>query len=141
MRAISSFSYGCAHRLVLVLLLEEGQVRQDVHAVDAAVGPEVQHQHAAPQLLQRQHTEQSSPRCPASNRHAEERKTKTLRTVHEQLVMDKHARKGSRFSGNQTCVFESHSLIHWCTSKQKQQGAVRFWRLARANPLPFPQPD
>jgi hypothetical protein len=58
MRAISSFTSGCAHRLVLVLLLEEGQVRQDVHAVDAAVRPEVQHQHAAPKLLRTQQTEQ-----------------------------------------------------------------------------------
>ena len=38
------------HQLVLVLLLELGQVGQDVVAVDAAVGPEVEQDDLAPQL-------------------------------------------------------------------------------------------
>ena len=38
-------------RLVLVLLLQVFQVRKDVHAVDAAVGPEVEDDNAAAQVL------------------------------------------------------------------------------------------
>lgn len=40
-----------SHRLVLVLLLDEGEVRQYVHAVDAAVRPKVEHQDAPSKLL------------------------------------------------------------------------------------------
>jgi hypothetical protein len=140
MRSISEFSSGCAHRLVLVLLLEEGQVRQDVHAVDAAVRPEVQHQHAAPQLLQRQHTQKASPRCPVPNGRAEDRKTETLED-HKKLIMVKHAKRGGRYPGHQICVFGSTWLIHWCRSEQQRQGAVRFWSSERANLLSFPQPN
>ena len=36
------------HQLVLVLLLEPGQVGQDVVAVDAAIGPEIEQDDLAP---------------------------------------------------------------------------------------------